>query len=401
MEGECGFVPALLRFVIFFFFQAFLLDTNPDERAKGKTQETARAHFSTEAKMYTILDAPGHKAFVPSMISGAAQADVAVLVVSARGGEFEDGFIKGGQTKEHTMLVRTMGVQHIVVAINKMDDKTVEWSEKRFNDMVRELSDFLRKAGFKKEQMSFVPLSALNGINLKDRMEKNVCPWYNGKSLMETLDEVSVSRENDANAPFRMAVLDKYKDSGKVYVIGKVDGGRIRVGDTAVVVPGEHESVVGSIDSEFGALKECKAGDNVTIWLKGMDDAYVNTGFVLCAKGQRLCPVVSRFQAQILISNMPESRPILSPGYQCVMHLHTATLEVTIDKIVSILDKKTGQPKKGQPFARKGSAATVNITTSVPIAVEKFSDFNPMSRILLRDEDLTIAVGKVMKIEKK
>ncbi len=162
------------------WWKAFLLDTNPEERAKGKTQETARSHFETEKKMYTILDAPGHKAFVPSMISGAAQADIAVLVISARGGEFEDGFVKGGQTKEHTMLVRTMGVSHIVVAINKMDDKTVEWSEQRYSAIVRDLTEFLKKAGFKKEQITFVPVSALTALNLKDRMEPSVCPWYKG-----------------------------------------------------------------------------------------------------------------------------------------------------------------------------------------------------------------------------
>jgi peptide chain release factor subunit 3 len=335
------------------------------------------------------------------MISGAAQADVAVLVVSARSGEFEDGFIKGGQTKEHTMLVRTMGVTHIVVAINKMDDKTVEWSEKRFSEMVRELSDFLKRAGFKKEQISFVPLSALTGINLKDRLDAAVCPWYTGKSLLETLDEVSESRENDSSAPVRFPVLDRYKDAGKVFVIGKLAGGTIRMGDTLVVVPGEREGVVSGIESEFGTLKEARAGDNVTLTIKGLDEAYINAGFVLCAKGQRLCPAVSRFQAQILISNLPDARPIMTSGYQCVLHVHTATVEVTIEKIVSVLDKKTGKPKKGQAFARKGAAVTVNISTAFPIAVEKFADFNPLSRVLLRDEDLTIAVGKVMALPNK
>jgi peptide chain release factor subunit 3 len=383
------------------WWKAFLMDTNPEERAKGKTQETARSHFETNAKMYTILDAPGHKAFVPSMISGAAQADIAVLVVSARAGEFEDGFIKGGQTKEHTMLVRTMGVSHIVVAINKMDDKTVEWSEKRFNEMVRELSEFLKRAGFKKEQISIVPLSALSGVNLKDRMDPTICSWYSGKSLLETLDDVSESRENDAGAPVRFPVLDRYKEAGKVFVIGKLAGGTIRLGDTLVVVPGEREGIVNGIESEFGSLKEAKAGDNVTLSLKGLDEAYVNSGYVLCAKGQRLCPAVSRFQAQILISNLPDARPIMTSGYQCVLHVHTCTVEVTIEKIVSVLDKKTGKPKKGQAFARKGAAVTVNVTTAFPIAVEKFADFNPLSRILLRDEDQTIAVGKIVALPKQ
>lgn len=170
-----------------------------------------------------------------------------------------------------------------------------------------------------------------------------------------------------------MPLLDRYKDAGKVYVIGKVDGGMLRTGDTVVLVPGDKEAVVGSIESEFGPLSEARAGDNVTLWLKGLDENYVQTGAVLCVKGQRPCPVVTRFQAQILINALPEQRPIMTSGYQCVMHVHTATLEVTVDKIVSVLDKKTGKPKKGEPFARKGAAVIVNISCSQPVAVEKFS----------------------------
>ncbi len=152
---------------------------------------------------------------------------------------------------------------------------------------------------------------------------------------------------------------------------------------------------------------------------KGVDEAYINTGHVLCGKGQRPCPAVTRFQAQILISGLPDSRPIMTSGYQCVMHVHTLTVEITIDKIVSVLDKKTGKPKKvrvagkgsfflvlltpfaqGQAFARKGAAVTINCSVPYPIAVEKYADFNPLSRILLRDEDLTIAVGKIVALPK-
>lgn len=396
------------------WWKAFLLDTNPEERAKGKTQETARSHFQTANKMYTILDAPGHKAFVPSMISGAAQADVAVLVISARTGEFEDGFVKGGQTKEHTMLVRTLGVSHIVVAVNKMDDKTVEWSQSRFDSIQRELNDFLRKAGFKKEQVSFVPLSALTGSGLLERVDPAVCPWYKGEggaplckrpirrgrlsshsssALLETLDAVSRSRDEDPTLPLRIPLLDRYKEAGKVFAMGKVDGGRVKVGDVLVAHPGGHECTVGGLESEFGPLKEARPGDNVTLWLKvvlphpaphpltpsltcprsqGIDDNLFHTGYVLCKKGQRQCPVVKRFQAQILVNALPESRPIITSGYQCVMHVHTCTVEVTIDKIVNVLDKKTGKPIKGQAFVRKGSAATVVIECALPAALEKF-----------------------------
>lgn len=217
--------------------------------------------------------------------------------------------IQGGQTKEHTMLVRTMGVTHLIVAVNKMDDKTVEWSEKRFNDITRDILDFVKKvsrqfnvrvspshvpllvlfkAGFKKEQVTCIPLAALSGQNVREKIDPAICSWYKGNSLLETLDEVTQSRDNDASGPLRLSVLDRYKDAGKVYVIGKVkgkkrnlcslihcfslfqiDGGALKVGDTVVVLPGEHEAQVGGIESEFGTLREAKAGDNVTLWLKG------------------------------------------------------------------------------------------------------------------------------------
>lgn len=158
----------------------------------------------------------------------------------------------------------------------------------------------------------------------------------------------------------------------------------------------------------------------MTLWLKGVEEGYILTGSVLGLKGQRPVPVVTRFQArvlffvffstvcvcvqaQILIAGLPESRPLMTSGYQCVMHLHTSTVPITIDKIVSVLDKKTGKPKKGQAFARKGAAVVINASVTHPIALEKYEDFNPLSRLLLRDETLTVAVGKIMKlgVEKK
>lgn len=161
------------------WYLSWALDSTPQERAKGKTVEIGRAYFETASKRYTILDAPGHKTYVPSMISGAAQADVAVLVISARKGEFETGFEKGGQTREHIMLVKTAGVSKLVVVINKMDESTVLWSKERFDEIRDKLTPFIRAAGFHiKTDVSFIPVSAYTGINLKDRIPRNVCTWY-------------------------------------------------------------------------------------------------------------------------------------------------------------------------------------------------------------------------------
>jgi peptide chain release factor subunit 3 len=161
------------------WYLSWALDSTPQERLKGKTVEVGRAYFETDRRRYTILDAPGHKTFVPSMISGAAQADVAILVISARKGEFETGFERGGQTREHIMLVKTAGVAKVVVAINKMDDMTVEWQKSRYDEIKDKLTPFIKAAGFNpKTDVTFIPVSAFTGFNLKDRLSKSVCPWW-------------------------------------------------------------------------------------------------------------------------------------------------------------------------------------------------------------------------------
>lgn len=161
------------------WYLSWALDSTPQERAKGKTVEVGRAYFETDSRRYTILDAPGHKTYVPSMISGAAQADVAILVISARKGEFETGFEKGGQTREHIMLVKTAGVSKVIVVINKMDDATVEWQKSRYDEIKDKLTPFIRSAGFSlKTDVTFIPVSAYTGANLKDRVAKTVCSWW-------------------------------------------------------------------------------------------------------------------------------------------------------------------------------------------------------------------------------
>jgi peptide chain release factor subunit 3 len=179
------------------WYLSWALDSTPQERSKvrcscsiaiyffsftsfqGKTVEVGRAYFETPARKYTILDAPGHKTYVPSMISGAAQADVAILVISSRKGEFETGFEKGGQTREHIMLVKTAGVSKIVVVINKMDDPTVEWNQARYNEIKDKLIVFIKAAGFNpKTDVNFIPVSAYTGVNLKDRVTQQQCPWW-------------------------------------------------------------------------------------------------------------------------------------------------------------------------------------------------------------------------------
>ena len=197
------------------------MDTSEEERAKGKTVEVGRAHFETEKNRYTILDAPGHKNYVPNMISGAAQADIAVLVISARKGEFETGFEKGGQTREHALLAKTLGVDYLVVVVNKMDDPTVEWDVNRYEECVGKIKPYLKQCGYViKKEVKFIPISGLAGDNVRDEVKPEKCAWWKAKymagehntttsTLLGTLDSLTISGRNP-DGPLRIPCLDRY-----------------------------------------------------------------------------------------------------------------------------------------------------------------------------------------------
>ncbi|KAK2167577.1 hypothetical protein LSH36_26g08033 [Paralvinella palmiformis] len=349
------------------WYLSWALDTNLEERDKGKTVEVGRAYFETENKHFTILDAPGHRGFVPNMIGGASQADVAVLVISARKGEFETGFERGGQTREHAMLVKTAGVRHLVVVVNKMDDPTVQWSLERYDEIKDKLTPYLKKCGFNpKTDIFYLPVSGLTGINLKDH-NPIICPWYNGPSLINYLDELSpVSRM--ADGPVRLPVVDRYK------------------------VPVVVDSVWAYDEEAMGVFP----GENVKLKLKNVEEDDVSPGFVLCSP-DNLCHTGKVFDAQIVIL---EHKSIICAGYSAVMHIHTSAQEVSIKFLICLIDKKSGAKSQTRPrFIKQDQIAIVRL--QVPsgfICLETFKDFPQMGRFTLRDEGRTIAIGKILKI---
>jgi peptide chain release factor subunit 3 len=207
------------------WYISWALDLNKEERAQGKTIEVGRGFFETEKRRYSILDAPGHKTYVPNMIGGASQADVGVLVISARKGEYETGFEKGGQTREHAMLAKTQGVNKLVIVVNKMDDPTVEWSEERYKECTSKLVMFLKGVGYNpKTDIAMMPVSAQTFTGIKERVPKETAPWYDGPSLLEYLDGMQ-ALERKLNAPFMMPIAAKYKDMGTM-VEGKIESGK-------------------------------------------------------------------------------------------------------------------------------------------------------------------------------
>ena len=212
---------------------AYVMDVSDDEKAKGKTVEVGRAQFDTDTKKYTIFDAPGHKNYVPNMIMGAALADVAGLVISARKGEFEAGFEKDGQTREHAQLAKSLGVQKLVVVVNKMDD--AKWQKARFDYIQTELRPFLNATGYANEDIIWVPISGLSGTNLVEPCDAGVCDWYEGPTFVDILDQIQLEPRYP-NGPLRIPILDKMKEKG-LTVHGKVENGTIRIGERLAIMP--------------------------------------------------------------------------------------------------------------------------------------------------------------------
>lgn len=379
------------------WYLSWALDTNNEEREKGITVEVGRAFFETEKKHFTILDAPGHRGFVRNMIGGAAQADIAVLVISARKGEFETGFERGGQTREHAMLVKTAGVKYLIVLINKMDDTTVQWDKARYDEIVDKLAPFLKKCGFQPgKDTYFMPCSGFTGAFIKDPPEESVCDWFKGPSFINYLDELSAFNRS-MNGPVRMPIIDRYKDMGTV-ILGKIESGTIRLGDKLCIMPNKAKVEVTNIYLEDEETDSAICGENVKLKIKGVEDTDISNGFILCDM-KDICHVAKVFDAQISVLECPS---IISAGFNSIMHIHTATVEVQLKAIIGLIDKKTGEKDlKNRPrFIKQDQIAICrfDIQGGNICCMEPFKSHAQLGRFTLRYEDKTIAIGKVLKI---
>lgn len=380
------------------WYLSWALDTNIEEREKGKTVEVGRAFFETEKKHFIILDAPGHRGFVPNMIGGASQADIAVLVISARRGEFETGFERGGQTREHAMLVKTAGVKYLIVLVNKMDDSTVNWDQGRYEEIKEKLTPYLKKCGFQPgKDMAFMPCSGFTGAFIKDPIDESVCPWYRGPCFIEYLENLPTINRT-TNGPIRMPLIDKYKDMGTV-VMGKIESGMMKLNDKLLVMPNKVKVEVVSILYEDEETDSAICGDNVKLKLKGIEEEEISPGFVLCDLKDS-CQVAKVFDAQVVILDYPS---IITSGFNSILHIHAATCEVQIKLIIGLVDKKTGEKDlKNRPkFIRQDQIAICRfevLGNNVAVCMEPFKNFPQLGRFTLRYENKSVAVGKVLKV---
>ncbi|KAJ8062872.1 hypothetical protein OCU04_008126 [Sclerotinia nivalis] len=360
------------------FALAWVLDQGTEERSRGVTIDIAMNKFETEKTVFTILDAPGHRDFIPNMIAGASQADFAVLVIDASTGSFESGL--KGQTKEHALLVRSMGVQRIIIAVNKLD--TVSWSRERFDEISQQVSAFLMAAGFQEKNIKFIPCSGLNGDNIVRKSTEQDAAWYTGPTLVGELDN-SEPVARALNKPLRLTIGDVFRGGvqNPLSISGRIEAGSLQVGDPLLAQPSNQKCFVKGLEVDNETVDWAVAGQNITMHLNDIDPIHLKIGDVLCLPSQPISNIKT-FTAKVLAFEF------LTP-MQVDVHrgrLHTAG---KIKEIVAVLDKGTGQPigKKKPRIVKPAQVArvVVELETSVPLEAP--------TRVILRSDGVTVAAG--------
>ncbi len=358
---------------------AFVMDKLKEERERGITIDIMHQRFDTQKYYFTIIDAPGHRDFVKNMITGTSQADGAIMVVSAKDGIQE-------QTKEHAYLAKVLGVNQVIVAINKMD--AMNFQEAKYKETKEQVEKLLKGVGFKTEGIKFVPTSGYMGDNIAKKSANMA--WYTGPTIIEALD-MFVVPEQPVNKPLRLPVQDVYSISGiGVVPVGRVETGVLKTNDRIIFVPSNVTGEVKTIEMHHEQITEAKPGDNIGFSVRGVDKKSVKRGDVVCHTQDAAKPV-KEFTAQIIVLNHPS---VISKGYTPVFHIHTAQIACTVTEIVKQLDPKTGQAMKENPdFIKTGDAAIIKVKPTKPMIIEKQSVMPELARFAIRDMGQTVAAG--------
>jgi elongation factor 1-alpha len=375
---------------------AWVLDSLKEERERGLTIDLRFLKFETPNYFFTIIDAPGHRDFVKNMITGASQADAAVLFVSAKRGEFEAGIGPGGQTREHGFLAFTLGVRQLAVAINKMDDPTVDWSQERYEEIKNEISRMLKIVGYNPDKIAFVPTSGWTGDGLTKPSEK--MPWYKGPSLYEALDAFTLPPK-PTEKPLRLPVQDVYTITGVGTVpVGRVETGVLKEGDTVVFMPGDVTGEVKSMETHHVKIPRAEPGDNIGFNVRGVGKKDIRRGDV-CGHPNSPPTVAREFVGQIIVIHHPTA---VAAGYTPVLHAHTAQVACRFTELIKKIDPRTGQTVEENPaYLKTGDSALVRFEPLRPIPIEVYTEFPELGRFAVRDMGTTIAAGVIREITKK
>lgn len=359
------------------FALAWVMDQTSEERSRGVTVDIAMNNFETEKTRFTILDAPGHKDFIPNMIAGASQADFAVLVIDASTNSFESGL--RGQTKEHALLVRSMGVQRLIVAVNKMD--TVSWSQERFDEITREMNAFLTSASFSPKTVTFIPCAGLTGENVVTKVQDPNASWYKGQSLVEALDGCEAAKRR-IGEPLRMDVSDVFRGgiTTPVSISGRIDAGSLQIGDTILAQPSGETAVIKLLEVDDAPVDWAVAGQIVTLHLTNIEPQHLRSGDLVCDPKNPV-HLVKSFTAKMLAFEhvLPMSVDVLRGALRA---------EGKIVKLVALLNKNSGEVVKERPRVVKPQEfARVVVELDRELPLEKGV------RVVFRDSGNTVASG--------
>ncbi|MFX0099622.1 MAG: translation elongation factor EF-1 subunit alpha [Candidatus Hodarchaeota archaeon] len=379
------------------WWYAFVFDTLKEEQAGGITIDTSFKKFETKTRYWTIIDAPGHVNYIKNMIKGTSQADVAILVISAKTSEYDTAIGLKGQGREHAFLAKTLGVRKIIVAINKMDDNSVRYSEKRYNEVREGIQELLINVGYNiKNDVEFVPVSGYIGDNLVEKSQN--IPWWQGPTLIEAIDSIPEIKYA-TDKPLRILVQDVYRIKGTGIVpVGKVETGVIRIGMKVLASPSGFIGEVKSIEMHHESLNQAEAGDNIGFSLRGLTPKDIKKGDIV-SEIEKPCPIVTPngfFKAKIIVLDHPTA---ITQGYTPVVFAHAAQVACRFLRLIEKLDPRSGKVIESEPqFIKKGDVAVVEMKPTKKLPIEQSSDFIDLSRIIIRDMGQTVAVGLVTEI---
>ncbi|OKY77140.1 MAG: Translation elongation factor EF-1 alpha GTPase [Candidatus Methanohalarchaeum thermophilum] len=366
---------------------AWVMDELSEERERGLTIDIAHKRFDTDSYYFTIVDCPGHRDFVKNMITGASQADAAVLVVDASEGVMP-------QTKEHVYLSKTLGIDQMIVAVNKMDK--VDWDENKYEQVESEIDELLKRIGYKPGDIQYVPISALEGGNIAEPADTS--PWYDGPNLLEELDNLK-KPEEPVDLPLRIPIQDVYSISGIGTVpVGRVETGKIKPEEEVRFEPSGKTGEVKSIEMHHEEVPEAGPGDNIGFNIRGVGKDEIQRGDV-AGHTDNPPTVVDEFTAQIIVLSHPSA---ITAGYTPVFHAHTSQVACTITEILQKKDPKTGEVKEENPdFIKQGDSAVVKVKPQRPLVIEKLKEIPQLGRFAIRDMGQTVATGAVMDLKEK
>ncbi|DAZ96032.1 TPA: hypothetical protein N0F65_000027 [Lagenidium giganteum] len=376
---------------------AWVMDNLRAERERGITIDIALVRLESVNYSFTVIDAPGHRDFIKNMITGTSQADCAILVVAAGVGEFEAGMTKDGQTREHALLAFTLGVKQLVVAINKMDDDSVQFSEARYERIKTDMLAYLEKVGYDPTTVPCVPISGWQGDNLVSKSSR--MPWYSGCTLLEAMDKLTPPRRA-VEKPLRMPVQDVYKIAGiGVIPVGRVETGVLCQDMTVTFGPTGLTSRVNTVERHHIPVPEAFPGENVGFCTKNVSVRDIRRGHVVSDATNDPACGTKDFTAQVIVLN---HSGLIRPGFTPVIDCHTAHVACKFKKILEKMDRRSGVVQETNPeFVKAGDACMVVLEPTKPMTVESFVEYPPLGRFAVRDARQTIAVGVVKSVNKQ